>query len=133
MVLFFSPSNSSLVAKPKSPALICIFSSRKRLPSFRLNKHLAFIQDNKLLSMDDSICVEVLEGRNYLSQVALNLEFCQSLSSLQQLIQSLVRTDLQKNVNVLLVLKNVLKANNICMMKRLVDLDFGNKLEFLAL
>ena len=82
--------------------------------------------------MDNFVCVKVFETGNDLAQVALNFKFCESLSSLQQLIQGLVRTDLQKNINVLLILKNVLKTNNICMVKGLVDLDFRDKLEFLA-
>ena len=39
--------------------------------------------------MDYSIGVKVFEGRHYLCNIALNLYLCESLSALDELIQSL--------------------------------------------
>lgn len=86
MVRFFSPSNSSRVARPKSPSLSSMFLLRKRLPNFKLYGS----ECDGVLSMDDPVGVQVAQGSDDLSHVALNFDFGQPLASLDQLIQRLL-------------------------------------------
>ncbi len=78
--------------------------------------------------MDDFVDVQIFKGTDDLDQVILNLHFCESFSAFDQLVQSMVRTDFQKNVNVLMVLENVLELYNVVVVQGFVDLDFGDKL-----
>ena len=76
--------------------------------------------------MYDLLLVQILQGRDDLSQIALNFEFNQSFSSFDELIQSLVGTDLKEDVNVFVVFEDVLKLYNMLVVQRLVDFDFRN-------
>ena len=50
------------------------------------------------------------------------------LSSSEQLIERLVLTQLKQNVDILSILKEVFKANNVVVMQTSVDLDLRHKL-----
>ena len=50
------------------------------------------------------------------------------LSSSKQLIEGLVLTQLKQNVDILSILKEVFKANNIIVMQTSMDLDLRHKL-----
>ena len=50
------------------------------------------------------------------------------LSSSEQLIERLVLTQLKQNVDILSILKEVFKANNIIVMQTSMDLDLRHKL-----
>ena len=71
--------------------------------------------------MDDLVLVEVDEGVDYLLQIVHNLHFDQPLPALDQLVQSLVRAQLQQNVHVLVVLEHVLEFHDVVMRQRFVD------------
>lgn len=47
------------------------------------------------ISVDHSVAVQVLDGRAYLIQIALDLDFMKALSPSQKLIKSLVLAELQ--------------------------------------
>ena len=51
-----------------------------------------------------------------------------SFSSSEQLIERLVLTQLKQNVDILSILKEVFKANNVVVMQTSVDLDLRHKL-----
>lgn len=65
--------------------------------------------------MDDSTAVEVLEGGDELEGVVLDFEFRELLPPLQQLVQCLVLADLEENVHVLVILKEMFESDNIGM------------------
>ena len=50
------------------------------------------------------------------------------LSSSEQLIERLVLTQLKQNVDILSILKEVFKANNVVVVQTSVDLDLRHKL-----
>ena len=50
------------------------------------------------------------------------------LSSSEQLIERLVLTQLKQNIDILSILKEVFKANNVVVMQTSVDLDLRHKL-----
>lgn len=78
--------------------------------------------------MDDLVLMEVDQRANDLLQVILHFNLRQSLSPLDQFIQSLVCAYLQQDVHVVVVLEDVLKLDDIIVAERLVDLDLGDEL-----
>lgn len=63
-----------------------------------------------------------------LSKIILHLNFSQSLASFDELIEGLIGADFQENINILMVLEDMLKLDNMLMTKRLMNFDFCNKL-----
>ena len=81
-----------------------------------------------LLAVYDLVLVEVDERCDDLKEIVLDFHFCQSFSTLYQLVQRLVRADLQQNIHVLMVLEDVFEFDYIMMTKRFVNLYFGDEL-----
>jgi hypothetical protein len=65
-----------------------------------------------------------------LYKVVLYFHFSQSLPSLDQLVQRVVRANFQQNVHILVVLKHVFELNDMVVVERFVDLDFCDKLNY---
>lgn len=63
--------------------------------------------------MDDAVRVQVLKSVYDLHSVALHLDLVQPLPPPQQLIHALIVTELQQYVNVLCILEEVLKLDNM--------------------
>lgn len=77
--------------------------------------------------MDDSVRMEVLEGSNDLNDVALHLQLVEPLSSSYQLVQRLVGAQLEQDVNVFIVLKEMFEPNDVSVVKRSVDLNLAHE------
>jgi len=77
--------------------------------------------------MDNSISVKILHSRENLNDIALNFKLCEPLSPLKELIKGLIGTDLEQNIHVFLILKHMLKTNNVGLVERLMNLDFRDK------
>ena len=82
------------------------------------------------ISMDDAMTVQVLHSSADLVDVALDLEFVQALTASEQLIQRLVLAQLKEDVHILSVFKEVLEADDVVLVERAVNLDFGHQLLF---
>lgn len=80
------------------------------------------------IPVDDSVTVHVLDCRADLVHVALHLELVQSLTASQQLIQRLVCAQLQQDVNVFSVFKEVLEPDDVVVVQRAMNLDFRHQL-----
>lgn len=80
------------------------------------------------ISVNDAMRVHVLDSRANLVHIALDLELVQAFPAPQQLIQGLVGAQLKQNVDVLRVLEEVLKADDVVVMEGSVDLDLGHQL-----
>ncbi len=65
--------------------------------------------------MNDLVLVEIDERVDYLQLVVLHFHFCQPLATFDQFVQSLVRANLQQNVDVLVVLEDVLELYDVLM------------------
>lgn len=74
--------------------------------------------------MDNSILVEVFESSHDLVHVADGFYLSESFPSFDEIIKALVRTELQKNVDVILVLEKVFKSDDTLMFHTSVDFDF---------
>lgn len=82
------------------------------------------------ISMDDAMTVQVLHSSADLVDVALDLEFVQALTASEQLIQRLVLAQLKEDVHILSVFKEVLEADDVVLVERAMNLDFGHQLLF---
>jgi hypothetical protein len=78
--------------------------------------------------MDDTMTVEILDGRAYLSEIALYLDLVQTLAASKQFVQGLVLAKFEENVNVLSIFKEVFKADDVIVMQATVDLDLTHEL-----
>lgn len=83
---------------------------------------------SEVLSVDDLVLVEVDEGGDDLLLVVGHLHLGQPLPALDQFVEGLVGTDLQQDVDVLVVLKHMLELHDVVVTQRLVDLDLCNQL-----
>ncbi len=63
--------------------------------------------------MDDFVLMEIDEGAYYLRQVILDLDFCESLPALDELIESLVGAHLQQDVDILVILEHMLELHDV--------------------
>jgi len=63
--------------------------------------------------VDDSVTVKVLYCQANLVNIALDLKLVESLSAAEQIIQGLVLTQLEQDVDVFSVFKEVLKAYDV--------------------
>ena len=68
-----------------------------------------------------------------MNAVRLDLQFMQSLSPTQNLVQSLVCAELKQDVHIIVVFEEVLKTDDVLVLKRSVDFDFREKLWFIHL
>lgn len=58
------------------------------------------LAESALLSMDDPVAVEVLQGLDNLVDVALHLDLHQSSTSLDEVVETLVVAELQQDVHI---------------------------------
>lgn len=77
------------------------------------------------ISVDDSICVEVLECLDDLNGVAKGFEFGDALATLDELVEGLMRAEFEENVDVFMIFEDVLELDDVGVMQALVDFDFG--------
>ena len=63
--------------------------------------------------MNDILLMDIFCGCDQLMHVILDLKLCQSLAPLYQLVQCLVVTQFQDDVNELRVFKEVLESDNV--------------------
>ncbi len=80
-----------LTSKPEISDLDLHFFVQKDISKFKTN-HQVFFKNSQwgLLSMDDSIGMEILETVDKLHQVTLHFKFSESFSSLQKFVESLL-------------------------------------------
>jgi hypothetical protein len=78
--------------------------------------------------VDDLVVVDVLDTQGDLVQVVLGLYLRDPFAPLDQLVEGLVRAQLQDYVHVLLVLEEVVEPHDVVRLEGAVDLDFGVEL-----
>ena len=78
--------------------------------------------------MNNPMRVQVLESLDDLQSVTLYLELMETLAPLQQLIHTLILTELKENIHILWVLKEMLKQTNMIVLDRPMNLDLTHKL-----
>ena len=69
------------------------------------------------ISVDDAMTVEVLDSGADLVDVALDFELMEALTPAQELVQRLILAELEEDVDILCVLEEVLKANDVVLME----------------
>lgn len=67
--------------------------------------------------MDDLVLVQVHQRRNDLCKIVLHFHLSESLSALQQLIQSLVGANFQQNVDVFMIFEDVFKLDDMLLVE----------------
>ena len=67
--------------------------------------------------MNDSVTVKVLHCQANLVNIALDFKLVESLSTAEQIIQGLVLTQLEQDVDVFSVFKEVLKAYDVVLVE----------------
>jgi hypothetical protein len=72
--------------------------------------------------------VQVFDSSTYLVDIALGFELVKALSSPKQLIQRLIMTEFKENVNVFSIFKEMLKADDVVVMKTSVNFDLTHQL-----
>lgn len=80
------------------------------------------------VAVDDPVAVQLPKGRNYLDDVALHLQLCQSLPPPKQVVDGLVSTQLQEDLDLLSIFKEMLKLNYVVVVQRSVYLDLTHQL-----
>ena len=78
--------------------------------------------------MDYSVLVQVFECTNDLSCVALDFKLVETLASFQKFVHALVRAQLQQDVHVLAIFKEVLEVAHVGMLDATVNFDFTHEL-----
>lgn len=73
--------------------------------------------------MNDFVAVHVFDSESHLEEVALCLHFGETFAALNELIEGLVRADLQQNVYAFSILEEVFEAHYILEFEGAVDLD----------
>lgn len=80
--------------------------------------------------MDHAMRMQVLECTHYLERVALNLQLVQALPPLEQVVERLVLANLEQDVDILGVLKEVLELADLGVLQTSVDFDLRHQLLF---
>jgi hypothetical protein len=80
------------------------------------------------ISVDDPVAVQVLNRITNLNNITLDLQLMKPLSPSQQFVKGLTLAQLQNNVNIFSVFKEMFKSNDVGMMKRPVNFNFAHKL-----
>jgi hypothetical protein len=78
--------------------------------------------------VDDHLFLEVLDGQRDLPQVVPGLQFCNPLPTLDELVEGLVGTEFEDDVDVGAVLEGPLVLHHKLRPDGLVDFNFGCKL-----
>jgi hypothetical protein len=78
--------------------------------------------------MNNSVGMEVLESIDNLQGITFHFEFVQSFASLQQLVHAVVRTQLQQNINILRIFKEVHELSDISVLHGPMNFDFTHQL-----
>jgi len=76
--------------------------------------------------MNDAMTVEVLDSGTDLVYVALNFKLVEALTSAEQLVERLVLTQLEQDVDILGVLEEVLETDDVVLVKGAMNFDFGH-------
>ena len=63
--------------------------------------------------MNDFVLVEIDEGVDDLLEIVCHFHLSQSLSPLDELVESLVGANFQENVDIFVVLEDMLEANDM--------------------
>ena len=74
--------------------------------------------------------VQILDSLANLHHIAFHLKLVKSLPSSQKLVQRLTLAQLKDDVYVFSILEEMLKADDVGMMKRSMNLDLTHKLLF---
>jgi len=82
--------------------------------------------------MNDHLLLHVLKRANDLQSVHLNLQLVQLFSMVQTFSESLVWTQLQHNIDVVVIFKIALKLANVMMFDASVDFELGHQLRFVT-
>ena len=95
-----------------------------------LNLHLVVKEEitEFEISMDDAMTMQVLDGSANLVDIALDFKLVQTLTSSQKLIKGLVLAEFKEDVDVLSILKEVLEAYDVVLMKGSVNFDLRHQL-----
>ena len=80
--------------------------------------------------MDDPVRVQILQSKDNLLSIALHLELVQSFPSLEQFIHTLILAQLEQDVDILCVFKEMLKETNMRMLDSSMNLDLTHQLLF---
>ena len=106
------------------------FGSKAKIGNFdlksRTKQNVTWLQ----ISVQDLICLAVLESGNYLRSVNLNFEFVQPASLFYYVAQGFVWTKLKQHVNVFTVLKKVLELTNVEVLNLPMNGQFGHQFLF---
>lgn len=76
---------------------------------------------------------QVLNSRNQLPDIISNLNIRESLSALQHIVKTQIRTQLKNYIHVVLILKVLLQHHYPLMIHTLVNFDLTHQLEFCSL
>ena len=80
--------------------------------------------------MNNSMSMQILESIDNLHCVALHFNFMKTFSSSQKFIQTLILTQLEENIDIISVFKEMLELNNVLMLNGPVNFDLTHKLLF---
>ena len=72
--------------------------------------------------------VQVFDSSTDLVDIALSFELVKALSSPKQLIQRLIMTEFKENVDVFSIFKEMLKADDVVVMKTSMNFDLTHQL-----
>jgi hypothetical protein len=78
--------------------------------------------------VDDFVLMQIHQGGDDLGEVVLDFHLGEPLPPLDELVEGLVGTNLQKDIDVFVVLKYMLEFHNIWVAERLVDFDLSDQL-----
>ena len=82
--------------------------------------------------MHDHLLLHILQRAHYLQSVRLNLQLVQLFSVVQTLSEGLVWTQLQHNINVVVIFEVALKLANALVFYASVDFELGHQLRFVT-
>ena len=78
--------------------------------------------------MDDAMIVQVLQSTDHLHSIALHFNLVQSFTPLNKVVEGLVWTYFEKNVDVFVIFKEMLKLAYIGVLDAFVDPNLGHQL-----
>ena len=80
------------------------------------------------IPVNDILVVQVLDCIQQMSHVVCGFGFRQSFATFEQFIQTLIVTQLQQDVTILLVFKEMFEFAHVRMLQRAMDFDLGLQL-----
>lgn len=76
--------------------------------------------------MDNSVRMQVLQSGNDLICIALDFELIQTFTPLQQFVETLVLTKLEKDVDAFAVFEEMCELSNVRVLDRTMNLDLAH-------